>query len=68
MAKKVVRTGISLDSSIAKKLEEVIKKSPELKLDRSEVVNSILGAYFTEIKPSLLQTKETIMKKRKKEL
>lgn len=64
VVKKVVRTGISIDIDIAKKLNDIIKKSPELKLDRSEVVNSILYEYFNN-NSSLERSKKIIMKMRK---
>lgn len=65
MAKKVVRTGISLDSKIAKKLNHVVKRSPELKADRSEVINSILHEYFKNNISFLEKSKQIIIKKRK---
>ncbi|HLC37627.1 MAG TPA: hypothetical protein VJJ53_02500 [Candidatus Nanoarchaeia archaeon] len=66
MTKKVVRTGISLDIKLAKKLNEAVVKSPELRLDRSEVINSIIDEYFSNSSSSLEKLKETIIKKRKR--
>jgi len=66
MIKKVVRTGISLDIKLAKKLNEAVIRSPELRLDRSEIINSIVDEYFSASSSSLEKLKETVIKKRKK--
>ena len=66
MTKEVVRTGISLDIKLAKKLNEAVARSPELRSDRSEVINSILDEYFSDNPSFLEQLKKTVIKKRKK--
>lgn len=46
MSSKKVRTGISLDLSLATALDDHVKKLSAFQVDRSEIVNAILDDFL----------------------
>ena len=56
-----VRIGISFDQGVIDALEEQVSASPDLALDRSEIVNVVLKAFFRAGLDRRAKTRELVI-------
>ncbi len=56
-----VRIGVSFDEEVARALDEQVGLSPDLAMDRSEVVNTILKGFFRAGIDHKVKTRELII-------
>jgi ribosomal protein L1 len=50
MPKEAVRSGVTFDKEIYKKLEAIVENSKRFKIDKSEIINAILGNADLDLK------------------
>lgn len=65
MEKPKTKFGICIDPEIARKLDETIESLRDLKVNRSEVINAILAAYFKSDVDRMLKAREFVIRERK---
>jgi len=60
-----VKAGIALSREILQKLDEVVASSAYLQLNRSELVETILAAFFKGQKTPIEKARELVIMRRK---
>ncbi|KXB04037.1 transposase [candidate division MSBL1 archaeon SCGC-AAA261O19] len=60
--------GIRIDEDLVKDLDKIVKESDDLNVSRSEVVESILMAYFKSDTDHVKKARELIIRKRKEKI
>ena len=63
--KKTVNFGIRIDKGLAEKIDNIVKESEYLNLNRTEVIESILKAFFKSDVNHLEKSRELVIRNRK---
>jgi metal-responsive CopG/Arc/MetJ family transcriptional regulator len=65
MEKPKIKFGVCIDPEIAHKLDETVESLKDLKVNRSEIINAILAAYFKSDVDHMQKAREFIIRERK---
>lgn len=68
MVKKKISFGIRIDKNTVNKLDKIIKANPEIKITRSELIESLINAFFATNFNHFEKGKEFVMIKRRKDI
>ncbi|KXB00745.1 transposase [candidate division MSBL1 archaeon SCGC-AAA259O05] len=63
-----IKFGVTIDEELRKELDKIVGESEDLDLSRSEVVETILAAFFKSSVDHTKKARELIIKKRKGKL
>ncbi|KXA90032.1 transposase [candidate division MSBL1 archaeon SCGC-AAA259D14] len=63
-----IKFGVTIDEELRKELDKIVGRSEDLDLSRSEVVETILTAFFKTSLDHTKKARELIFKKRKGKL